>query len=226
MKKAFTLIELLIVITIITVLTGFLLPALGEARKEGYKSVCASNLRGMAQAMEMYRADYNDIYPCKDDTVSPWLWMGRGFRPVLEPYIAPGLSAKNPNILWCPVEKAAGYENTSYAYSMSFYHSPAQINQMTDKSYTLTIHTNPVPINSGQVAIPANKILIGEWYSNHKPVTGDYSTEPGWWSWKGSRNYLFADGHVQFIAATKIRPANDGFADPNLTQDGVEGSDI
>jgi prepilin-type N-terminal cleavage/methylation domain-containing protein/prepilin-type processing-associated H-X9-DG protein len=226
MKKAFTLIELLVVVAIITVLAGLLLPALGEARKEGYKSVCASNLRGMTLAMEMYRADYNDIYPCKNDTATPWLWMGRGFRPVLEPYIAPHLSAENPNILWCPVEKAAGYSNTSYAYSMSFYHSPAQINQMTDKSFTMSNPMPAVPNNSGHVAMPSRKILIGEWYSNHKPVTGNYTTEPGWWSWMGSRNYLFADGHVQFIAAEKIQPANDGYADPNLTKDGIEGTDL
>jgi prepilin-type N-terminal cleavage/methylation domain-containing protein/prepilin-type processing-associated H-X9-DG protein len=226
MRKAFTLVELLMVVAIIAVLTSILLPALGQAREVGYKSVCISNLKGIGLAFEMYRADHNDVYPCKNDVGSPWLWMGRGFRPVMEPYIAPDLSAENPNILWCPSENAAGFSNTSYGYSMSFYHSPEQINQMTNNSFTWSNPMPAVPINSGRVANPGRKILAGEWFSNHQPVTGDYTTEPGWWNWAGARNFLFADGHVLFLPATKIRPANDNLPDPNLTIDGADGLDI
>jgi prepilin-type N-terminal cleavage/methylation domain-containing protein/prepilin-type processing-associated H-X9-DG protein len=227
-RKAFTLIELLVVVVIIAVLTTLLLPALGEARRQSGRNVCGANLRNIGMAFDMYRGEYSDVYPCKNDSGSVWLWMGRGWRPVLEPYIAPGLSAKNPNVLWCPQDGSPEnrYENTSYAYTMSFYHSPEQINGITDKSGT---YSNPQPgvaIIGTRVTFPAKKILIGEWFANHRLVTGDYATEPGWWKWLGTRNFLLADGHVEFVAAQKIKPANDGLPDPNLTHDGVDGSDL
>jgi prepilin-type processing-associated H-X9-DG protein len=30
---------------------------------------------------------------------------------------------------------------------------------------------------------------------------------PGWWSWIGSRNFIFVDGHINFLKGGKIREA-------------------
>jgi len=221
-----------VVVTIIAVLVGILLPALGEARKAGGRASCASNLRQIGLSFDLYQNDYSDMYPCANDPFiyanSWWLWMGRGFRAVLEPYIAPNLNEKNPNILWCPQDTAPSskYESTSYAYSMSFYHSPAQINQMTDTTFTYSAAKKMpgVAIQSGNISMPSRKILAGEWTSNHKLVT--QGTDPGWWGWAGERNFLLADGHVEYLPTQKIKPANDKLPDPNLTVDGVDGRDL
>jgi len=58
--KGFTLIELLVVIAIIALLIGILLPALGEARKSGRLTVCQSNMRSMATALNSYATEYQD----------------------------------------------------------------------------------------------------------------------------------------------------------------------
>ena len=55
----FTLVELLVVIAIIALLMSMLLPALGKAQQQAWKTVCKSNLRQMVISA-IYYADDND----------------------------------------------------------------------------------------------------------------------------------------------------------------------
>ena len=61
--KAFTLIELLIVIAIISILASMLLPALNAARGTAKKIACVNNLKSIGTATGGYINDYNDYYP-------------------------------------------------------------------------------------------------------------------------------------------------------------------
>lgn len=57
---AFTLIEMLVVITIIAVLAAFLLPALAAAKARAKEVICLNNLKQLDLAAQMYAADNND----------------------------------------------------------------------------------------------------------------------------------------------------------------------
>lgn len=62
-KRAFTLVELLVVIGIIAVLISLLLPTLSKARQSAYRTQCASNQRQMLLGMEMYKVAYKGKVP-------------------------------------------------------------------------------------------------------------------------------------------------------------------
>src|SRR6266480_1592312 len=61
-KRAFTLIELIIVIAIIIVLAGLILSTVGYVQKKGARSRTETEIAAMSAALESYKAD-NGIYP-------------------------------------------------------------------------------------------------------------------------------------------------------------------
>ena len=58
-KRGFTLIELMVVISIIGLLMGLLLPALGSAMATARAKKCSTNQRGMGQGLASFAADFN-----------------------------------------------------------------------------------------------------------------------------------------------------------------------
>ncbi|NNF44770.1 MAG: type II secretion system protein [Phycisphaerales bacterium] len=72
-RHAFTIIELLVVVSIIALLVGILLPAIGKARDQAKVSISQSNLRNLATAHQAYAAEWSDRQlTFVDDNIGQW----------------------------------------------------------------------------------------------------------------------------------------------------------
>ncbi len=90
---AFTIIEMMVVISILVLLIALLMPALSKARIHTRRMVCASNLGQLAAATTTYTNDYNGVFPphrhCALNT-------GRDWFNLLEEY------GNSPEVSHCP----------------------------------------------------------------------------------------------------------------------------
>lgn len=62
-QRAFTLVELLVVLGIIALLAALLFPVLAEAREKGRASRCITQLRQLVQSTLAYLSDWQESYP-------------------------------------------------------------------------------------------------------------------------------------------------------------------
>ena len=99
--RAFSLVELLVVIGIISVLISILMPALNRARVQARMVTCQSNLRQIGQALTMYAGQHKG----RPLPVWPWSWhpglagnftWDVGYQEFLYPW------TKNKDVYRCP----------------------------------------------------------------------------------------------------------------------------
>jgi prepilin-type N-terminal cleavage/methylation domain-containing protein len=89
--RAFTLVELLVVIGIIALLIAILLPALSRAREQAHRTACLSNLRSLGQAMYLYAHTCRDRLPNASSVAGNDVLGGRALVELAEKYTQPAV---------------------------------------------------------------------------------------------------------------------------------------
>ncbi|MBN2712834.1 MAG: prepilin-type N-terminal cleavage/methylation domain-containing protein [Planctomycetes bacterium] len=121
-RRAFTLVELLVVISIITILAGLLLPALGIAIDQARIAACKNNLKQVYVLCSLY-ADNNDGY-----AYGYQMWETEFLTRQSDPRIrhlgtliddgAMDYDSSEPEVLYCPAsESAPGWTKVQPGFS-------------------------------------------------------------------------------------------------------------
>ncbi|MBS1713761.1 MAG: prepilin-type N-terminal cleavage/methylation domain-containing protein [Armatimonadetes bacterium] len=93
-RRAFTLIEILVVIAIIAVLAGIVFPVFFQAKEAARKDTCLSNLKQVAAATLLYCSASDDTFPlAQTDGPDQRFW-----GDLVQPYV------KDWGVLRCPSE--------------------------------------------------------------------------------------------------------------------------
>jgi general secretion pathway protein G len=67
-KRAFTLIEILIVVVILGILAAIVIPQFSDASTEANEANVRSQLQTLRGQLELYKVQHNDVYPDLDTT--------------------------------------------------------------------------------------------------------------------------------------------------------------
>ena len=226
-QSAFTLIELLVVIAIIAILAAILFPVFAQAREKARQTSCLSNLKQLGLGFEMYKQDYDGMYPINrertaSDPPSSDAEETVAWPELIEPYIKNGkVTDSQGNVLYtqgiyhCPSDQ--GKAGPSYSVNAWFEYglSESTINQPVD-TVVLAEKDGRIeeehfvwwfapwpswPVAQGTSIKPVEPALnaIG-------PNSSEEAQEAGIKSLRhnGGSNWLFADGHVKWERLERI----------------------
>lgn len=142
----FSLIELLVVISIIAILASMLLPALNRAKETAQKIRCTSNLKGLGLCMAFYVNDYGYYQAMNASFADGITW---GFA-----------SWKKQLALYLPGPMAT-IDDNSKAVSSGVFRCPAWDVQKTIDPAMSLLYQGGYAYNYGSGMVSAEKRLIG-----------------------------------------------------------------
>lgn len=225
-RHAFSLIELLVVISVVALLVSLLLPALGSAREAGRRAACLSNQRQIGAAMHAYAVQYRGRYPIA------YYWVDAAGQPSAT--VTANLAAwdtiqigseARPGLIWpftadyrvqqCP--SFEGNSNTPADKYTGYNYNTSYIGRGPNEGTWGGMSTAPATLES--VRQPAATALVGDGGYNagaNKFMRAPYDLSglgvigihAGGQAFRHDRrtNVVWADGHGAVVATPHKRP--------------------
>lgn len=110
--RAFTFIELMVVIAVIALLAALLMPALVRTREITRATACLSNLHQIGVALQLYVSDNQNLLPVMyDQPANGPSTNGPAINVVLFPFAA------SSNVFRCPSDNVGLFEMTGSSYA-------------------------------------------------------------------------------------------------------------
>lgn len=212
-RSGFTLVEMLVVISIIAVLVALLLPAISNAKTLARRAVCLSNLHSFGIGVGSYSNIYKDRPPAGfdgaigtnrsgEDTV--WVNGLTGMTAYLNGYWGPGLLVAEKFLdssesLYCPDRRGNALWN-------DYGNQKAIFGATNMQAYSTYLHRNDndhklyggLGINPklSQVGLKSWVVDLGTFFYNHPTVP----TASRWRNHAGGFNVLYLDGMAMWVA--------------------------
>jgi prepilin-type N-terminal cleavage/methylation domain-containing protein len=224
-SRAFTLLELLVVIAIIAILAALLLPALNSAKKHAAQSACINNLKQLGLGMQMYVGDNDGAFPGiasysiygfhPEDWIY-WRTNTADYPPFTESPILTSIPGLQKPSLRCPLDKddSQRYSNPYlFSYSFNGYGLDSDGNNrgMSSVIRTSGATTNKYLFKEGMVRNPALKIMLAE-----EPATLNSSDNP-----KGTNGFIINDGRWDVPDGDTLTIRHQGRADVTFADEHV-----
>jgi len=215
-QLGFSLTELLVTLSIIAILSVFLLPAIQNSLEASRQTKCASNLRQIGMGLFNYASDNSGrlpptsaVYPTADEK-DAWghaIWTYVGYAESSFNYPRNDLGvrtgAKQDNIFRCPstwikstANPSVGSVNSNlFSYGLNF--SPLVALGFTGElKWTAGIPLASIARSATTVMVTEDSFSRGDWWG--------YTLYFGLIPHQGGSNFLFFDGHVQYFRPSDI----------------------
>jgi prepilin-type processing-associated H-X9-DG protein/prepilin-type N-terminal cleavage/methylation domain-containing protein len=207
---AFTLVELLVVIAVISILAALLLPALTRSKNSAHRTKCVSNLRQLGLVGQMYWDDnrgsafrFRGAYTNGGDLF--WFgWLERGaeqtrdFDPkqaALSPYLSGRGVEVCPSLNYASAVFKYKAKGASYGYGYNLHLSaalnaaPINIGRI-QRPNEIVFLADAAQVNTFQPPASADNPMLEEfYYVNTSEATAHFRHQE-------SANAVFCDGHV------------------------------
>jgi len=229
---AFTLVELLVVITIIAILCALIFPVFARAKQSALESANLSNLKQLGQATFIYASD-------SDDYIPTWNEIAYAVTNSL-PHAAedPGAYWDSKVLQYTGGREASPESNSTFRRS-GVWHSPLSETDDSKRSYglnqMLVFEWIPGPnlrfdvdkyrwryISLGMADTPSATVLIGDggnegrlspprnwdgWGDRYRHATRDNYRREAPWRYGERAGYVFADGHSRMVLGDVMYPS-------------------
>ena len=215
--RAFTLVELLVVISIIATLAAMMLPVMGQAFESGRRTLCVSNLRQQGLAIASYSGDedgllpphesHSNMYPNQWNLYAwvPAWWGGPGKMNLgwLYPdYLSPGGHINACPSLNSANLEAAGLSTDPDSINRSWEQNWGQANGGLGNSFVLTayeyrnLYFPPLGVG-GRLVGASDRVVVADWINNNPgsswaPLTPRDHHGDGYAT-------VFGDGHAKYV---------------------------
>ncbi len=242
-RSAFTLVELLVVISIVALLLAMLTPAMRSARAAAQRAVCAANQRQISVATIDYGVDNFRMFPHQraDNALYPngqpkWIAVNPTTDPVNKPNwiaaVLPHISAQNAGgkIWQCPSIELSSLTYVPTEHDSIGYVANGAVTQFGGRNFT---RVSSVASLGCDVALH-NAAVLRPHMDTGASSTLSTAGFSGWMRFNSGelisdrphegKNLAFLDGHVEYLPQAQITSADFGLLingqdayEPNLS---------
>lgn len=215
--KGFTLLELLAVVAVIAIVAALRLPVLSRVKANGKRTICLNNLQQIANGVQMYAADFNEIlFPIVNSSEPFWNPMAyyewTAYDPLMRSYVGlKGAPSPRDKLFACPADTfhfrtkkgdcilVPQSQHLQFEANFSSYAFNAGNAVFRTKQPFAGMFPGIMGSKLSSIATPTKTVLVEEFpapdgYSWHQPLPrgeGRYN--------HALNGLSFADGHVSYV---------------------------